>query len=257
MSSEGEDRRGWKYTQEHHKQAFELFKKDRQYNLVASTMDVNVRTIRDWSLPDYVCRFGCQWHDWDKLLAISQQAIANRMRATFENPDPLADISTVEFAREVHIEVRQTKLAIAEMIRSDIERLTHLELLYGAVFFKMTGVRLDKGAIYDAQGLVMDFSELYGAIPDVKSLDGGLRSLFMITAEIDKIKVRAGLVKENGQSQSLEAVKEEAEAEEKDTEELDMDDLRKFKRMIQKTPVEKQKLLKAMMEEEDRILHGG
>lgn len=242
------------YGSEHHKQAFEIWREARTFTRVGEMMDIGLDTVRAWSKADFNCLQGCQWHNWEKLVADEALALSRRMQLYEEgNVDPIAhNVATQDVMRS---DERNPKLQKArrevmdKLVRSDLERAAQWELLWSKVYFQVTGICLDHRTVI-VEGKDVQTGELYAQGLKVTNMEGGIRALFTVQSQIDKLKERMGVYKSDVKKD------EEDKSAEKDfdVETLSIEEVRKFQQLVENTPPDQLELLKRMLRRENEIL---
>lgn len=242
------------YGSDHHKQAFEIWREARTFTRVGEIMDIGLDTVRAWSKADFNCLQGCQWHNWEKLVADEALALSRRMQLYEEgNVDPIAhNVATQDVMRS---DERNPKLQKArrevmdKLVRSDLERAAQWELLWSKVYFQVTGICLDHRTVI-VEGKDVQTGELYAQGLKVTNMEGGIRALFTVQSQIDKLKERMGVYKSDVKKD------EEDKSAEKDfdVETLSIEEVRKFQQLVENTPPDQLELLKRMLRRENEIL---
>lgn len=131
------------YTAADHQKAFEVWYKTRNWSTVAKTLDANWSTTKRWSEETFPCSWGCSWHGYDQLIADRDKAHQARMELLDQgNYDPVDHELAMRDAiakkdPQNNVIVSETSMKI---VRSDLERLQHWELLWSKVYFHATGV---------------------------------------------------------------------------------------------------------------------
>lgn len=242
------------YGSEHHKQAFEIWREARTFTRVGEMMDIGLDTVRAWSKADFNCLQGCQWHNWEKLVADEALALSRRMQLYEEgNVDPIAhNVATQDVMRS---DERNPKLQKArrevmdKLVRSDLERAAQWELLWSKVYFQVTGICLDHRTVI-VEGKDVQTGELYAQGLKVTNMEGGIRALFTVQSQIDKLKERMGVYKSDVKKDEDEKVGEK----DFDVETLSIEEVRKFQQLVENTPPDQLELLKRMLKRENEIL---
>ncbi len=239
------------YTQEHHRQAYEIWRESRTYTRVAEILEIGHDTARDWAKADFNCRYGCQWHNWEALAAAEAEAVQRRMQLYEEgNVDPIAHgVATKDVMRadERNPSLQKARRDVMDkLVRSDLERAAQWELLWGKVYYQVTGICLDHRTVI-ADGSNVTTEELYRQGLKVTNMEGGIRALFSVQSQIDKLKERMGVYKSD-------VKKDEEKEPDLNIETLSIEDARKFQALVENTPPEQLELLKRMMRQDDAIV---
>lgn len=264
---------GFTRPEEEHRVAFEEFERTRSKRAVSKTIGCEYRTVMAWAAEDYKCTYMCPWHGWDKLLEERNKALDAKL-ACIEtgNFDPVAHDKAVTEAVQ-HSETRacttaSRRQAVETLVRSDIERIAHLEFLYNQVFFQATGLTLDHPSLVSHFGdhVVptaikpgdLNEQQLREAIYSKSTLrctnlSSAINTLVQLTDQIDKLRESLGVKKKPLISPAEEH--EEHEVHEVlpgvETQKLSLEDLRKFRDMVQATPSEHLELLRRAMRADD------
>ena len=201
-----------------HKEAFELYTKLKSYRGVARELSVDKHTIKRWATGDIMCH--CPYHNWDRLIA-EREKVEEIRRQCAENgiTDPLEVEQAILDSEPCQISVpeipeikevvsgRGTPSQWKATLRSDLERLSHLELLYAKVFFHLTGVVLDHSILMSICSGELDDDALEREIKKYLNDPGNglqptnmeqcMNVMFKIIAQIDVFKERLGLHKKS------------------------------------------------------------
>jgi len=179
-----------RYGMEDHKAAFEVFAETRHYASAARFLGSNTDTVFRWSEKGYVCPFGCPWHGWEDLLEERARAMKDvtNLVAKKGSITPLEQAKTVEDALETTFRDDKANL-INAIVRSDLERLTHLELLYTRVFYNLTGVALPiPGVVYPRGMEEFEKRDILQMGLHVTNFEAGLRCLTALSNQIATLR---------------------------------------------------------------------
>jgi hypothetical protein len=211
------------YTAEDHKRAFKIWCDSRNLTAVTRELECDWGTPKRWMQQDYACPFGCPWHGWVELSEERDRAHSAKILLLNQgNADPVAHDLAIRRA-VTDLEAPRVE-AVDALVRSDLERVGHLEFIYSKVMYDMTG-------------LVTDWRHFRGAGPNAKldeeteqrlkdvlrgglhcvSLKDGVNMLKTLRAEIEAIVGNARAV-----AQSTQPAEEER---------LDRSDLRKLRHL--------------------------
>lgn len=235
------------YTSADHKQAFEIYYQHRTYSAIISSMNITQQTLVAWKSPTCRCKWGCPWHDWDKLIA-EREAVAQAKIALIENGnyDPVDHDKAVRGALENAPNPR--KHAALTVIKSDLEILNHWEFVYNKIFCNLTGLALEHQNVRtdssDLDSLLSTAStqDLYRQGLNCETAGEAVRLLALVRDKIDAIKVRMGV--------NLEAKPEEQEAA-KQIKPLSLQDLRDIKERLKNEDPERLALMAAMIQRQE------
>ncbi len=249
------------YSINDHKKAFELFYALDSMNAVSRELGIDGHTIRRWAGTDFGC--SCPWHNWDKLVLEKDQILDAQIGLLGEgNYDPIAQENAIlnydprTSALEVDAEkTLQIRRATKIMVRSDAERLTHLEYLWSKVFYHATGIVTDHTLFLDEQGGMLDEKireEYFKKGADPKNLEGCIKSLGDINSMIEELKRSLGFKKGGIGGGSATSTPEKAAAivEEK---ELTLEELRHYAQVIKSQNPEKIKAMVAVIKSEQTV----
>lgn len=236
------------YTKEHHEKAYKIWWDTRTYSRVAESLGVGADTVKAWSRADFGCVDGCPWHNWDRLVQEQQAALDERVRLYQEGViDPIQHSDAVTKAVPVGVDapggIVGRRKVVEELVRSDLEVIGHLELLYGKLYYQMMGLVLDHRDLIDKHGTRTTTRQVYEQGLKVVSMEGGVRSLFAVRDRIDKLMERMGIHKKTPDEHAIQ--------EEQSKQPLTIEELRKIQEVLQNTPPEHLEILKKMMKAED------
>lgn len=209
------------YTAEHHRTAFETWYETRNYSTAAKSVDANYLTPRRWAEDDFDCPHNCPYHNWARLMEERDAALQVRHNLIERgNLDPVQhDLAMRQAISEPGPKGQNPP--VMQIIRSDMERLQHWELLYSKVYFDLTGVALDYGSIKED-----DVREQYRMGLHVTNAEAGIRMLKTIQEQIDTLQ---------GADRRSQRVNSSTPA----REQLTLQQLRKMRELAQNTPPQK------------------
>ena len=141
-----------------------------------------------WAKADFPCRDSCAYHGWQQLAEERRRGVS--LAAEISAQTELATNKIVDIVKTVlPTAVKDKKKLLGQMIRSDLERISHWELLYDKVYFDLTGVSLRENGVDLTQSIdKIDRRELLRKGLHVSSLDKGIDLLVKIQAEIRRLK---------------------------------------------------------------------
>lgn len=239
-----------RYSEKDHKVAFDTWLHAGTYTAAANQISADSALVRMWSRDEYVCPFGCPWHGWDRLKDAHQEGMRKELALVVEKQE--RDLAAAQKPRPPKPPSRHE--LVKRTVRSDMERLAQLEVLYARAFHEATGVRLSCPQLIDDQGKVITTDEILQlfdqATAKSKSFEQAVRCISMILTEINRILDASGLRKAT-------AKEETPEADTLNVAELSIDDVRKVRELHQRflqTPPEKREALQRLLDSEDDIL---
>lgn len=237
------------FTAENHKQAFEIYAKHRQFAAVEKELrhtGVSYDIIRTWAKDGFRCPFGCPWHNWASLLEERAKVVRSQVKL-IENG--VGESETLRVAAESELnkvpQKNEVKNGLLKVVKSDLERLAQLELLYNKAYFKLTGIALVVGDM-DLGEQKIHLEEMYEKGLNPETFSGGIRDLSTLLGQIDTLKKRLGLIAEDGR---------EVEDPKKDVEEvrpLNVRDLVKLKEQMLNTDPENLAVMISQMDKDRR-----
>jgi hypothetical protein len=185
-----------RYDHTHHQRAFELYLEHRSYGKVCAIMGISTLfTVQNWGSKDYRCQYGCPWHDYQRLLEeraqVSSKAI-DLIERGVSSEQELLDRATAEIRKKFRT-AQDKKLMMEQiqlLVRSDLERLSHWEYLYGKVYFDLTGIALPYEQLVDSDKYTLDPRKQYAKGLSVTDFTKGVYLLKEIQNKIDEIKNR-------------------------------------------------------------------
>lgn len=215
-------------------------------------------TIRKWMLDTFECRYGCPWHGWDRLERERQAALEARFKLVEAgNVDPVAHNEAMLAAvqqgpTEPQDSYSRRVRAVDAIVRSNLEIISHFELLYAKVFQQATGLSLDHAGIHGLP--VGDRHQQLRALYDCATLktnnmDSAVKTMIMLRDTIARLQADLGLKKLSGYQPDVTTKVEEVE--EEAPQELTIEELRKFREMLEHTPADKVDILKKLMRSDD------
>lgn len=252
------------YTPEDHKRAFDIFYEKRSFNAVAETMNLAYTTPFRWAESDYRCKHHCPWHNWQQLCAERDKAINARLgllekgnlnpvahhaamvqAAATATSTPRKDLRTEEARAEMEqTATEKRQYAVDELVRSDLERLVHWEILYAKAFYDATGVALHYDQLVDPDtGTHIAEKELFRMGLHTTNLNAAIQAMQACQTEINRIK--ASLTEDfvrqkKGRKYTAGAVV--------DSPSLGIGELRKLREFLSNTPGEKVQMLLMQVE---------
>lgn len=233
------------YDSDMHQRAFELFYETRNWRKVATELGLAYQTPFKWAKDDFVCPFGCPYHNWDKIIKQKNEAMQQQLTLIGTGITNAREHDSV--VHELLVDEEQNRMeAVAKLLKSDFERMSHWEIMYAKIFYDLTGVAVSGSDIMRA-GEVVSLKELLQTGLHVTNLEGGIRALGTVQDQIDKLRARNGMSEASGGTLRPAAPKEKEE-------ELTISDLRKMREMISNTPPEKLQGLKAVLDADDQMI---
>lgn len=179
------------YTIADHKRAYEIWRQSGNMRHTSRTMGVNWHLVNRWSQSDYRCKWSCPWHNWEEL-----------RKRDMLRMDKIANTNDAMIWKSNDDGVLKTPADVEDLIRSDKERLLHLELLYNKLFFIATEILLDCPALKNASGKMtpQELRELFARGAQTRSLDVATKTLLNLIQEMDRLKEQAGLKRKQGRN---------------------------------------------------------
>lgn len=177
-----------------HERAFNIFCREKRLADVAKELNQPYSLIVKWSSAKYCCAENCPWHGWEQLAENKAKAFKAVIEAQDNgNISPRDEQTAVQGALSKTI--RNDKVeAVKKVLRSDFERLQHLEFLYAKVFFDATGIALPMPNISLPEGAGDQVVEkLYEMGKHASSMKECIGLLQTLKNEIDKIKTAHNL----------------------------------------------------------------
>lgn len=221
------------YTAEQHRTAFETWYETRNYSAAAKSVDANYLTPRRWATEDYDCQYNCPYHSWNRLMDERDAALQVRHTLIQQgNLDPVQhDIAMRQAVSDPGPKGQNPP--VMRIIRSDLERLHHWELLYSKVYYDLTGLALDYGSIKE------DYArKQYQMGLHVTNAESGIRMLKTIQEQIDLLQ---------GSDRRSQRVSSASPA----REQLTLQQLRKMRQLAQNTPPQKLQTMMSVVVAED------
>lgn len=226
------------YTADDHQKAFNIWCDSRSLTDVAEALGSDWGTPKRWSQRDYRCPFNCPWHGWTELLEERERAQTAKLLLLSQGiNDP------VEHDKAIRQAIANPNAPVLNnldtLVRSDVERLAHLEFFWSKV-------------VFDATGLVTDWRQFRGAGPQNKEavqqledqlkdvLKGGLRCTSMKDAVAMLKVLRSEIESIAGNARNVDVSSESLE-----DERTSRDDLRKLRKAIKNLSPEELKQLTA------------
>ena len=220
------------YTKEHHRLAFETWYETRNYSAAAKSVDANYLTPRRWAADDFSCDFNCPYHNWQRLMDERDSAI--QVRHELINAGDLDPVSHDIAMRKAVSEPgpKGKNPLVINLVRSDLERLQHWELLYAKVYYDLTGLALTHGQLTEEET-----KKTYRMGLSVTNAEAGIRMLKTIQEQIDTLQ---------GSDRRL--VKR---AQTPEREQLTLQQLRRMKKLAENTPPQKLQTMMTVVDLED------
>ena len=248
-----------RYTDRHHKLAFETWYETGSWTRAQEALGGNPAlgtTIRRWAKLDFRCRYGCPYHGWENLKAEKQKAIDTHV-------GPLVAVQN-EKANNAIAAVNPPPPplragAVDSIIRSDLERLAHLEILYAKAFYHATGISISCPALVDADGNVKSTTDIQdhftakGTKP--QSFEQSCKTVLSLVDRIALFAAESGLRRRH--SSDRQASKELGVTPPDETKRLDIESLRQMKGILNQleaaSPDERAALIQTMRSEQTII----
>lgn len=249
------------YTPADHQKAFELWHESRNLSKVAELIGCEYTTIRDWRLDTYTCRWHCPWHGWERISNERQMALEARFKLVEAgNVDPVAHSNAMMAAvenknGEQPDSYTRRLMAVDTIVRSDLEVISHFELLYGKLFQQITGLTIDHGGIHGLPEKGDRYKQLEilynNGTLKAKGLEDAIKSMMAVRDFIKKLQEDLGIKKHTQhQDTATRVIVEDPEVAEANKE-LTIEELRKFRGMLEHTPPDKIEQVKQMMKADD------
>lgn len=251
------------YSVADHQRAFEIWYETENLTRAAEVIGCEYTTIRMWMLDTYRCKYSCPWHGWERIQRERKAALNARFQLIEQgNVDPVAHSQAMMDAVEKEPNpdapkdsLSRRKAAIETIIRSDLERISHFELLYGKIFQQATGLAVDHGGIHG----IPEGGERYQSLQALynmstlkcTSLDSAIKSLIQLTDYIKKLKEDMGITKRLDAPVGTRIEEIDAPAAEEAPKELTIEELRQFRELCEHTAPDKIELLKKIMRADD------
>lgn len=237
------------YSASDHQRAFEVYYTSKVWSRVSDVIGCTYATVFRWADKSFPCQEGCPWHGWEELIKERDRVLHAQMAAMDTGGLIAADRASIETTKQMTVKKRQ---AIFQLLKSDVDRIAHLELLYSKTFYELTGIPLDKNFFQDRDGNLIDMDQIYGQGKTVRDLEAGMRTLSLIMDQIDQLKVRAGLVDESGQDKSH----LQLETGDPKDRPLSLHDLREMKHRLENTSPEQLQAMKAIIDADSKAIAG-
>ena len=223
------------YTAEQHRLAFETWVRTRRWSDVAksiSDLPSSVLTVKKWSKKNFRCRWGCSWHGWADLQKVLPKdvkpkkppqkplsLVPNAQPVSFEEdfpypdlPAPVLDLPStgldipVDAADDSESELLKSALAnpgaaVAQIAKTTIERLHHLEYIYAKTMYFMTSIPVPCEMLRNhATGEMLSDKQLaqryrQGSAPN--SYEQAAKLLVSISREVQLLKRELGVFSQN------------------------------------------------------------
>jgi len=235
-------KRAQKYTAEDHRRAYEVWFRTRSWRRTAEAIGSNpsvYQTVRSWSRADFACREGCPYHDWENLARQQEGQPGTSLVRPLDNP---------EMRHLDLVPQDECVAALEDLFASDIERLTHWEIIYAKAFYHVTGIVRLCPHLVGADGSPCTEEDLK------RRFDSGLKPanlrdavivLARVQGEIHKLVKLSGLRRSKKRRPPSPA--DDAPAESR---QLTIEDVRDLKELYDNTPPEKRAALAKILESE-------
>lgn len=240
-----------RYTEDDHRRAFEIWLVNGSYREVEVKSGIPMYAAVAWAKAEYTCRFGCPWHGWEHLREAQKKAVRKELAPVAEKREREFSMAQAPAAPKPPSRYE----LVRRIVRSDLERLAQLEVLYAKAFYDATGVNLGVPQLIDDQGNVIQAEEILrrfaGSGVKSKSYEQAIRCVSMILSEINKILDSSGLRRAKPEDETP------AAASSVSVEDLSIEEVRHVRELHQRylqTSPEKREALKRLLESEDGIL---
>lgn len=179
-----------------HKEAFEIYARTQNFTKVSEEMGETYSLILSWAKEGYRCQFACPFHNWPELLKERTKVLSTQV-SLLENKVDDAEVRRVVAESQVNKTPQklEVKNSLLKVVKSDLERLAQLEVLYNKTYFALTGIPLAVGEMELGEHKI-HLEEMYSQGMNPGDWDSGLKSLDKILTQIDNLKKRLGLVAE-------------------------------------------------------------
>lgn len=238
------------HKEDKHEAAFKAWFETRTFARVVQTLGVSHSTAKNWASATFQCPHGCPWHDWDRLAIEHEKALAARLAAYEQGDlDPVLHATAVPDAVPYDPSAKAStdarRRVVGELVRSDLERAAHWELLYAMAFYQLTGVALPGGKVY-RNGREVDAKEVYDMGRKIVSFEGGMKAMINAQEQIDNIKERLGIHKQQADAR--------AEAPKNQVDMLTIEDARRMQELLANSSPEHLELIKKLMKADENAL---
>jgi len=193
----------YSYTTEDHENAFQVWCDTGSWTRTAEAMRGHAGLLskasnaKNWAKDNFNCAFSCPWHGWHKLKAERSKALAvslgpginaSEKAIMLAQPPPPPGIGN-------HGPTRQD--ALKNVVRSDIERLAHLEVMYAKAVYHATGLVIPCPSVINGEGGIANdimIRELFtSAHSRAPTFAAAVSATTAILEQINKIVEAAGL----------------------------------------------------------------
>jgi hypothetical protein len=243
-------RKATKSSPELHQKAWEIYSKSLSYASVAKDLGIDSRTASYWGTNFYECPWKCPFHDYQRLIRHRDNATnvqIQMIEAGEENDERIDDAGRealqLQYKHPLELQ-KDTYEQMKLMTRSDAERITHWEYLYGKVFFHMTGIALNYDQVKVWGGIDTfrkNAEELYQEGLGVPSLEKGVYMLGYIEEQIERLKKK--YAPQGNQKQ-----------EEETKSPLPIDELRRLRMALESVPATNISIALNNIREEERVI---
>lgn len=182
------------YTAEDHKTAFNIWCDSRNLTEVSRHFECDWGTPKRWMQRDYPCAFNCPWHGWTELL--EEKDRCHSAKLILLNKGIVDPVAHDQALREAIANPDSPRIeAVDALVRSDLERVGVLELVWSKIVYDMTGQITDwkhfrgagpTGATADEEMETKLKEVLRGGL-HVTSLKDGVNMLKTLRSEIEAI----------------------------------------------------------------------
>lgn len=228
------------YGAEDHKKAFEVYRRERNFNEVKRVCKINYITAHQWALETFRCPIGCQWHGWEKLIQAALDVNNLRMGLLKDGvvdpvviSDTIATHLGVPYVNEkkpVPLRIRN----IVDIIVSDEEKIQHWEMIYCKAFFAATNIAVDYTSAQELSKSQSSLQMIYKQGLTPTSLSDAVRIMGEAQNQIDKLRIKFSVTSSGEQLKDVKKT-------------LSLEELRNYKQIAESMkPEEIEKLRKAM-----------
>lgn len=178
------------YTAEDHKTAFGIWCDSRNLTEVSRHFECDWGTPKRWMQRDYPCAHNCPWHGWTELLEEKDRAHSAKLTLLNQGiGDPVAHDQAL---REAIANPDSPRVeAVDALVRSDLERVGVLELVWSKTVYDMTGQVTDwkhfRGGMTTSVEMEAKLKEILRGGLHVTSLKDGVNMLKILRSEIEAI----------------------------------------------------------------------
>jgi len=231
------------YSSEDHKRAYQVWYETRSWARASETLPGNpsnkIGTVKNWARPDFDCIAACPWHGWEELAAQQEQQFKARLLTPQEN----CGVDTLSL--EEH---NDNIGALQELFRTDIERLSHWEVLYSKAFYYCTGIILPCPHLRDANGEPCTeeyLREQYNQGIKPTNYETAVRAFSEIQKQVSKLAEQAGLRQRKARID---------DGDSKLIEELTIEEMRRFQQLYENTDPKNRAILAKLFKSEQMAI---